>query len=318
MVLRVENVSKAYDGRPVLRDVSFSVSKGSVTSLIGPSGVGKTTLLKIIAGLETPDAGTLSFAEPPSREHPAILVFQDYLLFPNLTVFENVAFGLRARKVARKEIERRVMELLDHFQLADKRREYPATLSAGQRQRVAIARAMVVNPTLLLLDEPFANLDRNLKLHTAEFIRDTQKTFGVTTIAVTHDQEEAFLMSDTVGVMLDGSLAQFAPAREVFLDPAGLEVARFLGPVNILPEGLARRLGVARKDGTWYVRPEHLLLTPRPDGMGVVTEAVFAGHLVRYTVDADGTELTIFSNDTTVRIGERVGLAVNKPEENRP
>lgn len=311
MFLRIDNLSKAHEGKPVLSNVSFTVPEDSVVSLIGPSGVGKTTLLKIIAGLDEPDSGQLIFSEPPNRENPVILVFQDYLLFPNLTVFDNVAFGLRARKIGRREIEQRVMGFLDHFQLANKRRAYPAALSAGQRQRVAIARAMVVNPAMLLLDEPFANLDRNLKLRTAEFIRDTQKEFGVTTIAVTHDQEEAFLMSDSVGVMLGGTIAQFAPAKEVYTSPVNMEVAQFLGPVNVLPEALALRLGAQPGNGGFYVRPESLHITLHPDGIGVVTDAIFVGHYVKYAIDVEGTSLIVYTTDSGAHCGDRVNLVLN-------
>ena len=311
MFLQVDTISKTYGGLPVLNDVSFGVNKGSVTSLIGPSGVGKTTLLRIIAGLETPDSGELIFAQTPSRENPVILVFQDYLLFPNQTVFDNVAFGLRARSVPKPSIKSKVMDLLEHFQLIDKRHHYPASLSAGQQQRVAIARAMVVNPALLLLDEPFANLDRNLKLKTAEFIRDTQAAFGVTTITVTHDQDEAFLMSDTVGVVLGGRLAQFAPAKEVYLEPAPLEVARFLGPVNVLPQSTAVRLGVGKKADGWYVRPERLRLSPADNGPGTITATRFVGHAMQHTVRVDDTDLIVFSTHNDLEVGQRVDLMVS-------
>ncbi|WP_319468610.1 ABC transporter ATP-binding protein [uncultured Pseudodesulfovibrio sp.] len=311
MFFRAKDINRSFDGRLVLHDVSFSVGQGDIVSFIGPSGVGKTTLLKIIAGLDEPDSGNLHFKQQPSRENPVILVFQDYLLFPNLTVFENAAFGLRARKVADNEIERRVMELLDHFKLADRRSHYPTELSAGQQQRVAIARAMVVNPAMLLLDEPFANLDRNLKLSTAEFIRDTQKEFGVTTIAVTHDQEEAFLMSDAVGVMLDGHLAQFAPADEIYASPASLDVAEFLGPINVLPPKLAKLLGLNHaKNGNHLARPENLCIEPHPNGFATVKHVMFVGHYTKYVVQMDKTVLIIFDADNSFKRGDKVNLSL--------
>ena len=308
MFLEVRSLSKSHGGKPVFSDVSFSLQKGEIVSLIGPSGVGKTTLLKIIAGLEAQDSGEVAFSRTPDRDNPVILVFQDYLLFPNLTVFDNVAFGLKARKVSTSEREHRVMELLDYFGLADKRGQYPNQLSAGQRQRVAIARAMVVNPALLLLDEPFANLDRNLKAQTAEFIRETQKNFGVTTVVVTHDQEEAFLMSDQVGVMLSGKLVQFAPAREVYESPVNIEAARFLGPVNVIPQDVARVCSLAEGDDPFYARPEQLRIEPSLDGNAVVKNVVFAGHYRKYTVEVEGCSLVVFGSGNGIRIGERVSL----------
>ncbi|MBC16761.1 MAG: ABC transporter ATP-binding protein [Desulfovibrio sp.] len=315
MFLRAEKINKSFNGTSILHDIDFTVDKGSVTSFIGPSGVGKTTMLKMIAGLESPDSGHFTFGEPPSREHPVILVFQDYLLFPNLTVFNNVAFGLRARKIKKAEIHSRVMTLLEHFQLASKSDEYPASLSAGQQQRVALARAMVVNPAILLLDEPFANLDRNLKMRTAEFIRDTQQEFGVTTICVTHDQDEAFLMSDDIGVILNGKLAQFASARDVYAHPASFEVAEFLGPVNTLTEPDAALLGIQIRDGGYFVRPENLSIRPDDNGSGIIRRAIFAGRTNKYEVDWKGTRLTVISGGIDIREGQRVHIQYQPKEK---
>ncbi|WP_243546810.1 ABC transporter ATP-binding protein [Pseudodesulfovibrio tunisiensis] len=308
MFFHALGLNKAYSGKPVLRDVSFSVEKGGIVSILGPSGVGKTTLLKILAGLEKPDSGEVRFSEPLSRERPAILVFQDYVLFPNLTVFENVAFGLRSRRVTKEEVRARVMELLVFFGMDGHDRKYPNQLSAGQQQRVALARAMVVNPALLLLDEPFANLDRNLKLETAEFIRDTQKAFGVTTVAVTHDQEEAFAMSDIIGLILNGKLVQYAPAGEVYGSPASLEAARFLGPLNTLLPGTARQLGLSGEHECF--RPEALELVPDNNGPARVEHVIFAGHYTRYRVAVGGQTLTVYGAANGIRPGDRVRVRV--------
>lgn len=164
---------------------------------------------------------------------------------------------------------------------------------------------------MLLLDEPFANLDRNLKLNTAEFIRDTQKEFGVTTIAVTHDQEEAFLMSDAVGVILDGHLAQFAPADKVYASPASLDVAEFLGPINVLPPKLAKLLGLNHaKNGNHLARPENLRIEPHPDGFGTIEHALFVGHYTKYVVQMDETALIIFDADNSFKRGDKVNLSL--------
>jgi len=309
MRLRVSNLDKSFQGAPVLRDVSFDVEHGELVSVIGPSGVGKTTLLHIIAGLERPDGGSVSTDPPITVESPAILVFQDYVLFPNMTVFDNVAFGLRARRLPRSETRERVMAMLGYFRLTDRARAYPAQLSGGQKQRVALARAMVVEPALLLLDEPFANLDRNLKMETALFIRETQRQFSTTTISVTHDLEEALAMSDHIGIMLEGRLRQFASPRDVYLRPADEDTARFLGPVNRIGGDLAALLGLPRE--TALLRPESLCLTPSDDGPGRIEDVHFAGHYISYKVRLLDTVLTVYSLSPAGEHGQRVRVALH-------
>ena len=323
MHFRVRGISKAFEGKPVLSDVSFSVNAGEMVSLVGPSGVGKTTLLTILAGQVRPDAGTVEFERPPSKAEPVILVFQDYLLFPSMTTFANVAFGLRARKRPKTEIKQRVTDILGFFQLADKLEHYPAELSAGQKQRVALARAMVVNPSILLLDEPFANLDRNLKMDTAKFIRKTQRAFGTTTISVTHDLEEAFAMSDRMGILLNtghgGQLVEYDTVSNIYHRPRSLQAAHFLGPVNTVPAARLPDLGfddtTANGQDALFLRPEALELAPHPNGNARVLEVVFAGHYVVYTVAVPGTtaapdslELTIYSTKNGMHPGDRVNV----------
>jgi putative spermidine/putrescine transport system ATP-binding protein len=311
MRLAVSNLGKSFQGVPVLRDVSFEAEHGELVSIIGPSGVGKTTLLHIIAGLERADRGSVATDRPITREAPAILVFQDYVLFPNMTVFENVAFGLRARRLPRAQTRERVMAMLGYFHLEDRALSYPAQLSGGQRQRVALARAMVVEPALLLLDEPFANLDRNLKMETALFIRATQREFSTTTVSVTHDLEEALAMSDRIGIMLDGRLRQYASPREVYLRPADEETARFLGPVNRVEAALADLLGLPAE--TALLRPESLCLYPDDDGPGRIESVHFAGHYISYQVSLHGTVLNVYSLAPAGEPGRRVRVGLCAP-----
>ncbi|WP_018123488.1 ABC transporter ATP-binding protein [Desulfovibrio oxyclinae] len=309
MFFGVEGLTKTYEAAPVLEDVTFGMEKGEMVSIIGPSGAGKTTLLKLVAGLDRPTSGRVIFQNEPSRENPVIMVFQDYVLFPSMTVCENVAFGLRARRLSGDEVRRRVMEVLDYFGLVSKADAYPEHLSGGQRQRVAIARGLVVNPMMLLLDEPFANLDRNLKLQTAEFIRETQRNFGVTTLSVTHDLEEAFVMSDRIGLVMDGRLVQFGEARDVYFNPVHEDAARFLGPLNVLEGEVLTLMGC---EGTQRraVRPESLLLHPREDGAGRVLCADFAGHFTKYLVEVGDTVITVYGTDSALRHGDRVAIEI--------
>jgi putative spermidine/putrescine transport system ATP-binding protein len=315
MFLTLDEVCKDYQGQRVLDKVSFAVAEGELVSIIGPSGAGKTTLLKLIAGLEQPDAGTIRSPADLLR-NPAILVFQDYVLFPTMTVFDNVAFGLRARKTARAAIGKKVMAMLDYFGLADKGGQFPHRLSAGQQQRVALARAMVVNPSLLLLDEPFANLDRNLKSGTAEFIRSFQKEYNITTISVTHDLQEAFMMSDRIGVLLDGALCQYDDGRKVYREPASARVAAFLGHVNTIPRRYFPRLSMPEAAGAGdrdiSVRAEGLVLEKDPDGCGIIEDILFAGQYDVCRIRIDDLSLTAYTSDRKIAIHDRVRVAVKQ------
>jgi len=316
MDLKVRRISKRFKNRRVLEDISFDVGPQELVSIVGPSGVGKTTLLTLIAGLELPDQGTVHFSVTPSKQHPVIVVFQDYVLFPAMTVRDNIGFGLRVRHIDKRRIAKRVDQMLDYFQLKEKDDLYPSQLSAGQKQRVAIARAMIVNPAVLLLDEPFANLDRNLKMETARFIRSTQQEFGIPTISVTHDLEEALAMSDRIGVLLDGRLQQFDTPKQVYFNSATMEVAEFLGPVNLIPErwfaafhanGSASR---QIRSGQILTRPENLAMAANANGPGRITEKTFAGHYTAYRVQIRQTVFTVYCHDDRHQIGQQVDLTL--------
>ena len=311
MAFELRGVSKRYEGREVVASVSLAVRSAELVSIIGPSGAGKTTLLKMIAGLLPVDGGSIDYDRRPSRENPYVLVFQDWLLFPHMSVFENVAFGLRARRRPRDEIRERVMGMLDALKISDKAASYPAALSGGQRQRVALARALVVNPAALLLDEPFANLEPSLKMETAELIRATQKRFGITTVAVTHDLPEAFAMADRIGILVEGTLEQFDTVERIYEAPATPRAASFLGPVNVIPASLAGQLGLSPREATGetiLARAEGLSVHRDPEGAGTVRRVTFTGAMVSYDVALGGTVLRVHSLVNGLASGDRVSV----------
>ncbi|MBT8361827.1 MAG: ABC transporter ATP-binding protein [Deltaproteobacteria bacterium] len=313
MFLSIDSIHKAYGSQNVLTDITFDISEGEMVSIIGPSGAGKTTLLKIIAGLEQPDSGSI-YSSADLKRNPAILVFQDYILFPTMNVFENVTFGLKCRKTEGQQMKQKALEMLNYFQLADKVQHYPNQLSAGQQQRVALARAMVINPSLLLLDEPFANLDRNLKSETAEFIRNFQKEYTITTISVTHDLQEAFMMSDRIGILLDGTLCQYNDAKTVYNEPVSSRVATFLGHVNSIPAHSLSYFGISddSKSGSMgiSVRAESIRLTKDDNGQGIVEDVIFAGHYIIYRVRVNDVTLTVYSLNSNLEVEEKVGVTI--------
>jgi putative spermidine/putrescine transport system ATP-binding protein len=249
--LELTNLAKRYDGAPVVRDFTLTVERGQFVSLLGPSGCGKTTTLRMVAGFVMPSAGAIRLAgraidrDPPHKRNIG-MVFQNYALFPHLTVAANVAFGLKMRHIDRAEQDARVAEALALVGLSPYAERYPAQLSGGQQQRVAIARALVIRPDVLLLDEPLSNLDAGLRAEMRSEIRRLQQQLGITTLFVTHDQEEALSMSDRVAVMAQGELVEDAPPRELSERPRRVFTASFLGARTVLGghvegEGGARR-----------------------------------------------------------------------------
>lgn len=244
MYLEINQLSKKYGTRPVVRSLDLSMEEGEILSLLGPSGCGKTTILRMLAGLVSPSAGQITVGgrafydgkrELPVEERGVGMVFQDYALWPHMTVFQNVAFGLRLRRTARTEIKRRVDELLALVNLPDMGKRYPFQLSGGQQQRVAIARALATRPRLLLLDEPLSSLDTGLRETMSAELVQLFKRLKITTINVTHDQNEAMTMSDRVLVLHDGEVQQIDVPSELYLRPVNTFVGSFMGPANLLP-----------------------------------------------------------------------------------
>jgi spermidine/putrescine ABC transporter ATP-binding subunit len=269
-ILELRDIVKRYGAALGVGPVSLLVNEGEFLTLLGPSGCGKTTTLHIIAGLLQPDQGAVTMGArditslaPPYRDMG--LVFQNYALFPHKSVFDNVAFGLRMRKVARDEIARRVAQMLDVVGLPGVEQRYPDQLSGGQRQRVALARALVIEPSMLLLDEPLSNLDALLRKRMRLELRDIQKRLGITTIFVTHDQDEAFEMSDRVVLLNQGQIAQAGTPESLYDAPESRFVAEFIGEASLL-EGrvVGRSDGVADVEIAGGVR-----LQARPTGAGL-------------------------------------------------
>ena len=309
--VRLVNVSKRFGAMTAVDQVSLHVPEGGFMTLLGPSGCGKTTTLRMVAGFYPPDEGDIFIGGtrvndlPPYRRQTA-MVFQEYALFPHMTVFENVAYGLRMRGVPAPDIRRRVAGALALVGLSGVDAKFPARLSGGQQQRVALARALIVEPEVLLLDEPLSNLDAKLRVRVRTEIRQLQQQLGKTTIYVTHDQEEALAISDRIAVMEGGRIQQVGTPLEIYHHPANRFVADFVGLANFVDaervapgrvRAGAATLSVADSAGaggpvTLVLRPEALRLHARaPEGgvnvlPGRVTASSFLGTLARYWVDA--------------------------------
>jgi len=298
--LKIEGLWKAFGDFLALKDVSLEIAKGEFICFLGPSGCGKTTLLRAIAGLDPQTRGTVwqggrDISQLPASQRDYGIVFQSYALFPNLTVERNIAFGLENAKRPKAEIAARVKELLDLVGLPDQARKYPAQLSGGQQQRIALARAIAINPGLLLLDEPLSALDAKVRVHLRHEIKALQRRLGVTTIMVTHDQEEALSMADRIVVMNHGVIEQIGTPTEIYRAPATLFVADFIGETNRVATTFAKgavTVGEAvlqtRAEGfgdgdkvTMAVRPEDILPfatghedEPQPNHLNVRIEAM--------------------------------------------
>ena len=212
--VKLININKSFDEKTVLENINIDIKDGEIVSLLGVSGCGKSTTLQLIAGLINPDSGDITFNDKsvlniPTGKREAVIVFQDYLLFPHMSVYENIEFGLKVKNINKKIRKDKVDELIRLVKLNGYENKYPSELSGGQKQRVAIARTLAVNPKVLLLDEPFSNLDINLRNEMREFVLNLQKKLNITTILVTHDKEEALIMSDKIAVMVNGKIEQF-------------------------------------------------------------------------------------------------------------
>ncbi|PSU32686.1 ABC transporter ATP-binding protein [Photobacterium lutimaris] len=332
--LSVNNLTCKYNGLAVLENLSLPVKDNEIVCLLGASGCGKTTLLKAIAGLLPLESGVIhingrTIADehtwlPPEKRNIG-MIFQDYALFPHLTVAENIAFGLR--DWSKEKVTAKIQQMLELVRLTGLDDRYPHQLSGGQQQRVAIARALACEPDLILLDEPFSNIDTQVRHGLIKEIRRIFKAQGVTAIFVTHSREEAFAFADRMAVMNNGVIEQFGSATELYYRPSSRFVAEFLGTGSYLPVTLAdnRTLSTpfgainvnaataSNGDAEWLLRPQNLKVQPAEDGAGIITEQLFMGDICRYTVEFQGHSLIVNSH-LILQIGERVAVTLEPHE----
>ena len=340
--VQLHNVTKRFGDVKAVDAVSLEIESGSFTTLLGPSGCGKTTLLRMIAGFLDPNEGRIAIdgrdqVGVPPNKRPTSIVFQDYALFPHLTVFDNVAYGPRAHGTPRRQVREQVEKALELIGMSGFARRYPRELSGGQQQRVALGRSIVLEPSVLLMDEPLSNLDAKLRISIRKEITNLQRVTGVTTIYVTHDQEEALAMSDTIAVMNAGRVDQYGSPEDVFYRPSSHFVADFIGLANFIPAQVTRinsascelAFGRERRIETRVADPASLRVGAavtamlRPEGIevhpasaeghasAIVQDSAMLGSGVRYGVEFDGHVLTvnqvkepgdtILSGDVTLR-----------------
>ncbi|WP_137818448.1 ABC transporter ATP-binding protein [Pseudomonas sp. 2FG] len=296
--LSIQGLHKSYGGTTIFSDIQGEIGKGEFVTLLGPSGCGKSTLLRCIAGLTEVNGGKILLdgqdLVPLSPQKRGIgMVFQSYALFPNMTAQQNVAFGLRMQKVAGSAAEKRVDEVLGLVELGDFAGRYPHQLSGGQCQRVALARSLVTRPRLLLLDEPLSALDARIRKHLREQIRQIQRELGLTTIFVTHDQEEALVMSDRIFLMNQGRIVQSGDAETLYTAPADVFAAGFIGNYNLLDADAASRLLLRPVNSRIAIRPEAIQLGVHGNIEAEVRSHSLLGNVIRYRVEARGVELVV-------------------------
>lgn len=322
--LIIENLKKSYDGKTqILKDISFTVKDGELVSILGSSGCGKTTTLRAIAGLTTKNSGKIKvnnkeISNVPVYQRNFGMVFQSYALFPHLNVFENVAFGLKMQRVSKSELKKRVDEILQITGLCELAKRYPAELSGGQQQRVSLARALVIKPKILLMDEPLSNLDAKLRVKMREEIRRLQQKFHITTLFVTHDQQECFAISDRVLLMNKGKVEQFDTPENIFNHPQNEFVARFIGYENFIN---CKNYSFNSKEDSNHarlltIRPERIEIVGEPEGENIVTgkiiQSEFLGTGFCYLVKTKiGNLKVIVTNSERIQLGNNVNLKLS-------
>lgn len=313
--LVLNGLTKILGGRVIIDDLHLVVKKGEMVSLLGPSGCGKTTTLRMIAGFLIPDKGDVILAGKDvttlgPEKRPSAMVFQNYALWPHMTVFNNVAYPLKVRKLEKKEIEKRVEEVLSLVNLMHHKDSRPSQISGGEQQRVALARALVQEPDILLLDEPLSNLDAKLRVKVREDIRELQRRLGITTVIVTHDQDEALSISDRIAVMNDGKIEQFSAPQQLYDRPETEYVANFIGSLNHVKGGYSEGR-VVSGDEMVGIRPEDIIFTTHqePGSYPATVELVVPrGHFSEVYLKRDDVELRAFVS-TGIPLAGTAGFA---------
>ncbi len=328
--IEFQNIHKSFGGNEVLKDISLSVERGKLVTLLGPSGCGKSTLLRCLAGLEEVTAGKIfldgeNITHKSPKERKIGMVFQQYSLFPNLNVYENIAFGLKMKKVPKDKIESRVKEMVQMVDLAGKEREYPHRLSGGQQQRVALARSIATEPRVLLLDEPLSAIDAKLRKELQARILEINRTLGITTIFVTHDQDEAMILSDVIHLFHDGKIEQSGKPTELYTGPKTKFAAGFIGSYNILSgSDFGKLIGQERNaQKSFAIRPETFALSLNPIPWSedsyrfeaVVDSHISHGNVLRYTLRANEVDFhvdVLFRSFQLFDAGQKLYISVEK------
>ena len=324
-----KNINKSFGSLHVLKGINLEVEKGELLTLLGPSGCGKSTLLRCLAGLEEVQEGQIFLEDQDitnldARLRQIGMVFQQYSLFPNMTVEQNLAFGLKIQKLSKEEMKEEITKALKMIGMEDKRNSYPNQLSGGQQQRVALARAIVTKPKVLLLDEPLSAIDAKLRKNLQIEIRRIQKELNITTIFVTHDQEEAMIMSDRICLLNEGEIEQLGKPIDIYTEPKTKFAAGFIGNYNVLdPSAFSWLTGVKLDDeDSVAIRPETIAISrEKPnranayEWQGTVLESRSRGNVLRYTIDVNGIQIfadTLFRSFSIFEDQEKVWLSVEK------
>lgn len=328
--IKFENLSKNYGQKEVLKDINLEIEKGTLVTLLGPSGCGKSTLLRCLAGLETVSSGKIfldgkDITDISPRDRGIGMVFQQYSLFPNMTVEQNIAFGLKIKKTDKNIIQEKVNDIINIVGLKEQAKQYPSQLSGGQQQRAALARAIVTEPKVLLLDEPLSAIDALLRHSLQIEIRRIQQELGITAIFVTHDQDEAMVMSDVIHLMYQGHMEQSGRPTELYTKPATKFVASFIGHYNLLDAPVMKKIcGADIASESIAFRPELIQVSTEPvedpDSYMIPGEIAFSlphGNILRYAVMCGGTQVDVdalFGTEAPYCKGDRIYLSIRKDD----